>query len=125
MVLGDLGELAIAAAADRHLLLAPGGMARAALAAFAAALQREHRQPVANLDALHLAADLDHLAGVFVAQHHSHRHPEHRVLGDVQVRAADAAAPHLDDDVAGARGRIGQGLDLEGLAQRFKDGGFH
>ena len=50
------------------------------LAALAAGLQREHRQPVADVHARHLAADLDHLAGVFVAEHHAHRDAEDRVL---------------------------------------------
>ncbi len=125
LMLGHLGELAIAAAADRHLLLAPGGLAGAAGAAFAAGFQREHRQPVADLHAADLAADLDHLAGIFVAQHHACGHAEDRILGDVQVRAADAATTDLDDDVLRSGRGIGESLDLERLANGGQNGGSH
>src|SRR6185437_12596446 len=75
-----------------------------------------------DLDVLHLAADLDDLAGIFVAEH-----PADGVgkLGDVQVAAADAAAADLEHHLVGLRRRIGHGLDRERLADRAEHGCFH
>ncbi len=60
-MLGDHRELAITTPAHRHAALAPGALTGEAWSALAAALQRKRRQPVADLDAGHVTADLDHI----------------------------------------------------------------
>jgi len=45
-------------------------------------------------------ADLDHFAHELVAEHVAAFHAEHLPVHEVQVRAADRATAHLEDDVA-------------------------
>ena len=57
------------------------------------------RSPLSELgEAL---ADLDDLAHEFVAEHVAGLHGRHLAVHQVEVRAADGAGRHLDDDVAG------------------------
>jgi hypothetical protein len=108
---GDvLGERAVAADAEPHCVPAqvpPPGQAVAALAAHQVALAADQ---VADLDVGDVPADVGDLADELVAEHQRGAHglPRPAVVGaDVQVRAADAGAEHLDQDVARADGRLG------------------
>src|SRR3989442_409673 len=105
--------------ADRRSALVVAGEAVATRAAGGDALDRsrvagpEHRHPVAHLR--RLARDL-------VAR--ADRRDHHLIVVPVQVRAADAAVAHADDDLAGARRRARHLLDDE-LADPAAERGAH
>ena len=64
-----------------------------------------------RLEADDLAADLDDLACIFVAELHVRAEVPHAAARHRQVGAADAAARDLDNDIVGAGLRIGQLLN--------------
>ncbi|MEI9891221.1 MAG: hypothetical protein WDN45_12240 [Caulobacteraceae bacterium] len=118
------GVFAVAAADQAHLQ-APGRLARQAAGAMAAALHGRDGDAVADLQPRHALAHRGDLAGELVAEHRARDDLEHRVLGHVQVRAADAAAADLDHHLARPRLGVGQGLDAELLAKALEDGRSH
>ena len=89
-----------------EILLAVGGLAHREIAAFAlialAADDRErNHHPVADLElVLGLRPDLDDLPHHLVSHDVAGQHRRDEVVEQVQVRAADGAARHLDDGVA-------------------------
>jgi hypothetical protein len=88
-------------------------------------MHRKHGHVFAHLHIPDPGADGRDAAGVLMAQHRPGRRTEHRILGDVQVAAADAAAAHFDHHFVGARRGVGQGLDLEWREQLLEYCGFH
>ena len=85
------------------------------------------RDQVARLDELHVAAGLDDLAGVLMAQHHALGGDEASSV-DVQVAAADVGRDQLDDDPVIAllaarvdQFRVVEFLDLDGAGPRVDD----
>ena len=86
--------VAVGALADREV-------AALALVALAADDREGDHDAVADLELLVVAADLDHLAHGLVAHDVARLHAGHEAVVEVQVRAADRAARHLDDGVAG------------------------
>ena len=84
---------------------------------------------LADLEIAHVAADLDDLAGIFMADDHRHRN---RLLRpgipfvDVDIGAANAGLAHLDQHVVLADGRHGLALGQPqaGLGLQF-DESFH
>ena len=97
----------------------------AAGVALAAGDRGQHGDTVAQLEVRNILAELDDLAGIFMAELHILAEIEHGAAGEREVGAADAAARDLDHDVVRAGLRIGQGLDGDGLALAGIDGGFH
>ena len=93
----------------------------------AAADDGETGQPIARLpQMLDGTADLDHLAGEFVAHDRAERERHgRRRLRHVQVRAADAAILYFQDDVVRARLGIGDRFDDERLGHFLEHGGTH
>ena len=86
--------LAVGALADREI-------AALALLALAADDGERHDDPVALLQlAVDARADLDDLAHHLVAHDVAGQHRGDEVVEEVQVRAADGAARHLDDGIA-------------------------
>src|SRR5204863_4997165 len=81
--------VAVGALADREI-------AAAALVAFTADDGEGHHHPVADLEALVLRADLHHLAHELVADDVAVLHAHHEAVVEVEVRAADRTARHLD-----------------------------
>ena len=80
----------------------------------AASCGRHGRHPVADAEPFHPAADGDDLPGVFMAKHVAGRRLERAVpFCQMQVGAANAAAAHLQDHLAGDRIGIRQGFDLQ------------
>ena len=90
-----LGEdrLRVGVVAERVLL-------GAAVPAAAAGHHRADHHPVADLDPAYVRAGLHHLTHELVAEHVPLPHRRQVPVDQVQVRAADAARPDLDDDVA-------------------------
>ncbi len=85
------------------------------------------RDQVARLDELHVAAGLDDLAGVLMAQHHALGGDEASSV-NVQVAAADVGRDQLDDDPVIAllaarvdQFRVVEFLDLDGAGPRVDD----
>jgi len=95
-------------------------IAAATSAAMAAWLDRLHRDAVARLEAANVAADFDHLAGIFMADP-AERQGEGRIATHRDVAAANAAATDLDQQLARRRRRIGQLLDGDRLARPVED----
>ena len=90
-----------------------------------AARQRINADAVADLHVVDFLADSDDVAGIFMTQDGAVGCRPGRILGLVQVGAADAAAPDFDHHLIGPRRRIGQILDRQGLADFVEHRGFH
>ncbi len=58
-------------------------------------------------DRRHVLAYGDHLTGELVPRHQRVNGPRKLPVGEVDVRAADTAGPHLDDHFVRSRGRVG------------------
>ena len=86
--------------------LADLGPAGAAVAATAAGHVERHGDEVALLQELDVAADLQHLAGHLVTQHHALGRGEGPAV-DVQVAAADVGRDDLEDDAVRGGGAVG------------------
>jgi len=118
-VVGEAARDREADHADRRAALVVAGEAVATRGAGGDALDRnrvtgpEHRHPVAHLG--HLARDL-------VAR--ADRRDHHLIVVPVQVRAADAAVAHADDDLARTRRRVRHLLDDQ-PADPAAEGGAH
>src|SRR5690606_28938530 len=72
------------------------------------------RNTVARFEVAHVAADVDHGAGNFMAEDEGHFHAGlERAVARDDVVEADTAAVDLDDDVLRAGDRVGHGLHVE------------
>ena len=83
---------------------------RAAVAAITARDVALRRDPVADLQATHLDAEVDDFATEFVADGHRHRDSGARPvvpLENMDIRAADRGAVDLDQDIVMANLRRG------------------
>ena len=116
-----LGEAAGPVDADPLRIAAQVAAAGAAVAAVAAGDVALAGDAVADLEALHLGADLGDRADELVADGHRHRDRGLGPLvpvGDVEVGAADAGVVDLDEDVGRTAGRLRHVAHDEPLAGR-------
>ena len=118
---GQLGVAAVARVAREDRPVAQVLAARAAVAALAVhPAEPRHPHPVAGLEAL---AALHHAGHDLVPGHQRQLRLRQLAVHDVQVRAADAARAHLEEQLPGAALRLRQVAGLErarGLCQHHR-----
>ena len=104
---------------------APHRIAGDAVRAAPAAGDREARDRIAELVALHTGADGHDLTGKFVTEYRLGGKAGRMAVGHVQVRSANAAATHAQNELALARHRVVERLDDQGLPRTLEHRGLH
>jgi len=90
-----------------------------------AAAQGGDGDPIPGLQILDSRACPYDLAGKLMTEHGLCRYTEERILGHMQIAAADPAAADLDHDLISGRYRIVDLLDVQGLADGLEYRSFH